>query len=208
MKISDFVLTADTKESGLADMNRELFLQLQKVMKENEELKGENKILKKNIRIDPLTQLYNRQFMDEYLKEEINRSERYCQSFSMLIVDIDHFKKVNDTFGHQAGDAVLRKVANMLKQHLRNCDLVFRYGGEEFLIALPSTNLSGAYITANKIRKVFEGEFFDAIQSNITVSIGVSERKSHESLDQLIYNVDMALYTAKKNGRNQVRIAA
>jgi len=191
-----------------ADSNERLFVQLQKVLMENRFLKQENKMLKDLIRIDPLTELYNRQFMDEYLFQEIDRAERYESHFSMIIVDIDFFKRFNDNYGHQVGDTVLKQVAQILKRGCRISDKIFRYGGEEFLIALPETDLDGAYAVASKIRKMVEREPIPGVAENVTVSIGVSERKEDCTLDKLIHSADTALYEAKKNGRNQVRKVA
>ena len=195
-------------ESNLTELNKNLFIQLQKVMQENSTLKSENIKLKEYTRIDPLTKMYNRQFMDEYLHEEIERAERYNIKFSMIIVDIDFFKKINDTYGHQVGDKVLKRIAELFKLAVRKSDISFRYGGEEFLIALPETDLSGAYSVANKLRKTIEETVFENIKQQVTVSVGLAERKKNTSIEELIYNVDMALYEAKRNGRNQVRIAA
>ncbi len=209
MNIGAMTIDFDMMKNDVnTDVNRNLLLHLHQLVQENEKLKQENKKLKENIRIDALTKVYNRQFMEEYLRDELSRSDRYSSHFSMLILDIDFFKKINDTYGHQVGDFVLKKIADIMKKTLRNSDMIFRYGGEEFLVALPETELKGACRAADKLRKTIEDEIFDTIQWSITVSIGVSERKDNISLDELIHNVDMALYEAKKGGRNQVRVAA
>jgi len=201
-------IDSEMNDMQLTELNRKLFIQLQKVIQENAMLKSENVFLKEHIRIDPLTRVYNREFMEEYLNEELERAERYNAKFSMIIVDIDHFKRINDNYGHQKGDEILKKVAAIFNKAVRKSDIIFRYGGEEFLIALPETGLNGAYAVANKLRKMVESEIFDGIDSNVTVSVGLCERKNSMALEEMIYSVDMALYDAKRNGRNQVRIAA
>jgi diguanylate cyclase (GGDEF)-like protein len=207
MMMPELIMNSNNFESTI-DINKNLFIHLQNLMKENAKLKEENKKLKEISRIDGLTKLYNRLFMDEYLKNEIERTERYNTNFSMLILDIDFFKKINDSFGHQIGDTVLKFVANKIKENVRLSDMVFRYGGEEFLIALPETSIKGAIVTAKKLRSEFESTIIQEINKNITVSIGVSSFKKGNSIENLIHNVDMALYEAKKTGRNRIKVAA
>lgn len=155
---------------------------------------------------DFLTKLYNRRALDGHLEVKEGEFERYGRNFSVVLFDIDHFKKVNDTFGHDAGDAVLSAFAGILKQLCRNVDVVGRYGGEEFMALLSDTDLGGAAIFANKVREqvqktrfLFKGERID-----VTVSGGVAQRSEHPSLKSLIQTADERLYAAKRNGRNRV----
>ncbi len=208
MDICSYIGNFQSQESNNQDMTRNLLVHLHNLMKENEKLRNENRRLKKHCRIDPLTGINNRLFMEEYLTEELNRSDRYNSSFSLIIIDIDHFKSINDTYGHQAGDTVIRKIASILKNNIRKCDQAFRYGGEEFLIALPETDLAGAEKTADKIRKIVERELFDGVDRTVTVSMGISEKGDDNDVATLINVADKALYEAKRGGRNQVRSAA
>lgn len=152
---------------------------------------------------DQLTGLVNRRFMDELLVNEIERCRRYRSPMTVLLLDIDHFKSINDTFGHDAGDRVLETVASRLRNTVRSVDSVARWGGEEFIVMLAETDLSSALVVGENIRKTVEkGEY--ALNRPVTVSIGVSEFKKDDTVDTLIKRADVALYDAKDKGRNQV----
>ncbi|NTV78133.1 MAG: diguanylate cyclase, partial [Clostridiales bacterium] len=152
---------------------------------------------------DELTGLYNRHYLDEKIKEELERSTRYNIPLSVAMLDLDHFKRINDNWGHPVGDDVLQNTANIMNSHIRASDLLFRFGGEEFLILMPHTDLAGANVTAENIRKAIE-EQLHPIVGNYTVSIGVAQRKPEEGYAALYRRVDEALYHAKKAGRNKV----
>lgn len=157
---------------------------------------------------DGLTELYNHRYFQEQMKRQIDNSKRYETEFSMIILDIDFFKKFNDTFGHQAGDAVLRQVAQTLKKNVRATDIVCRYGGEEMSIILPNTGRDVAYSTAEKIcQRVSDRKFKlgGDKETSVTISLGVSTfpYDGNESA-VLIEAADKRLYNAKNNGRNQV----
>jgi len=154
---------------------------------------------------DQLTSLANRFKLDEVMDRYILNYDRYKTEFSILLIDIDHFKMVNDTYGHLVGDDVLKAIARILNEQTRKTDVIGRWGGEEFIIISTKTTLSGAYHLATKIKIVIENNNFDIVK-NITVSIGVSEYKHNDSIDTLIKRADDALYYAKENGRNQVVI--
>lgn len=157
---------------------------------------------------DGLTGLYNHRFFQEHMVNSIERTKRYNASFSLLLIDIDFFKKFNDTYGHQAGDAVLKQVADTLKRTVRASDLVARYGGEEMAIVLDNTGLEEAIITANKICSTIAERSFrlsETVEKNVTISIGVATFPIHgETSSALIEFADQGLYRAKENGRNQV----
>jgi diguanylate cyclase (GGDEF)-like protein len=155
---------------------------------------------------DFLTKLYNRRAIDDHLKIKEGEYERYGRNFCAVFFDIDHFKQVNDTFGHEAGDAVLTAFAKILKSLCRNVDVVGRYGGEEFLALLSDTDMQGALIFANKVRDhVVKSRFmYKGERIEVTVSAGVAERKAFPSLKSLVNSADQRLYDAKKNGRNRV----
>ena len=155
---------------------------------------------------DELTGLYNRRHVMELLDHEKNRSSRGGGIFCLAMLDIDHFKNVNDTYGHLIGDAVLQAVATTMKTTMRNTEYCARYGGEEFLIVLTQTGINGAIIGAERVRTNIEKIPFPDIGSNfkITVSIGLSEYRMLEDVDDIIARADEALYRAKNGGRNRV----
>lgn len=154
---------------------------------------------------DTLTQIYNRRAMEEIVPRELARSHRHNTELSVIIADIDHFKNINDNFGHHMGDKVLKGMGSILKRKLRRQDLAFRYGGEEFLILLPDTNVDNAVKAANKLRQTIERQrFTKGKQGKWTASFGVSQLNNNEDWDSVIQRADEALYQAKHNGRNTV----
>ncbi len=167
------------------------------------------KIIREMAIRDELTGLYNRRHLLELLEHEKNRSLRGGGLFCLCMLDIDHFKNVNDSHGHLAGDEVLRAVATMMNKTLRNTEFCGRYGGEEFLIVLTQTNIKGALIAAERVRTNIEKAMFPDIGSDfkITVSIGLSEYQIQEDVDKIIARADEALYRAKNGGRNRVESA-
>jgi diguanylate cyclase (GGDEF)-like protein/PAS domain S-box-containing protein len=154
---------------------------------------------------DHLTKLNNRVKLDEELSKEFLRSERYETDFSVILIDIDYFKNVNDNYGHQKGDHVLKQIAQILKSNIRKVDTVGRWGGEEFLIIASSTTIYSGALLAENLRSIIENHNF-GIVSPLTVSIGVAAYQSEDTIDTLIENADKALYRAKKNGRNRIEI--
>ncbi len=159
---------------------------------------------------DSLTGLYNHLEFQKRLAEELERTRRYAKHFSLLMLDIDHFKGVNDSFGHQAGDTILKEVSGIIKMCVRTCDLVFRYGGEEFAVILPETALNEAKITAERIRTEISRnpiKIDERSRSRVTVSIGVSSfPKDADRREDLISAADQALYAAKRSGRDAVAL--
>lgn len=157
---------------------------------------------------DSLTKLLNRREGVRRSREELLHSAREKTPLSMMIIDIDHFKQVNDNFGHQAGDEAIGAVAEILTITLRSYDIICRYGGEEYLVVLPTTELSKALEIAERIRKIIEDKTIQAKNGreiSLTVSCGVSSVQPGDSLDSLVYRADNALYIAKEEGRNQVQ---
>lgn len=158
--------------------------------------------------IDGLTELYNHRYFQDTLRNQMEISRRYDQPFSLIIIDIDFFKKFNDTYGHQAGDAVLKQVAQTLKKNSRTTDFVCRYGGEEMSIILPNTKAEEALFNANRICKaVAEKEFQlnSTDTANVTISVGVATFPDNaQTAQELIEHADKGLYYAKEHGRNQV----
>lgn len=161
--------------------------------------------------VDTLTKVYNRRYLDKYLKEQIEISKENNLHLSILMIDIDFFKRFNDTYGHDAGDYVLMYFADTLKFNVREGDVVSRYGGEEFVVVLPRTDLRGAYRVAEKLRKKVEQLLLAAINNEnppkITCSLGIAAYPIHgNSIDKLIESADKALYKAKNSGRNRTCI--
>lgn len=167
------------------------------------ELEDANKELKRISGIDKLTQINNRLKLDEVLQYELSRSARYGTNLSVLILDIDHFKEVNDNFGHLAGDLVLTELAGILKFCVRESDTVGRWGGEEFLVILPQTSLESALTVAEKIRASVEKMEIPNVE-HITCSIGAASFHKGDDCNNLLSRADMALYHAKNGGRNRV----
>lgn len=157
---------------------------------------------------DGLTELFNHRYFQEQIRRQIEQCKRYNTSFSLIIIDIDFFKKFNDNFGHQSGDAVLRQVAQTLKRNVRATDIVCRYGGEEMSIILPNTSEEEAFSTAQKIcDRVAQHKFklANGKDTNVTISLGVSTfPKDGDTAETMIASADKRLYDAKNNGRNQV----
>ena len=161
---------------------------------------------KKESKEDFLTKLYNKRALDEFLELKEAEYKRYDRNYAVVMLDLDHFKKVNDTFGHEAGDAVLSAFAKILKKEARNVDIIGRFGGEEFLALLSDTDTQGGVTFAKKVIKHVEKSRFmyKGNRIKVTASAGVSERKKHVSLQATINSADEYLYIAKKNGRNRV----
>lgn len=159
---------------------------------------------------DPLTNVLNRRAFSGILEREFRRANRYNIPLALMVIDLDHFKKVNDTYGHLVGDCVLREIAAEFKASLRDVDVLIRYGGEEFVVILPGTNLQEGLIVARRIKNRVEKTCFnqDKIPIQMTVSIGVAHYPSPQiDTPEAIFNqADQALYAAKKNGRNQIMV--
>ena len=155
---------------------------------------------------DPLTGLMNRRFLSENLKHEINRCLRSKNRFSIVLCDLDHFKEINDQYGHDCGDEILKHVTGLLDDSVRAQDMVSRWGGEEFLILLPDTLLSGARVLAEKLRRRIERDKFvyEGQDIQVTMSFGVSECECEATPEICIRAADTNLYEAKKRGRNRV----
>lgn len=152
---------------------------------------------------DPLTKVYNRLKMDEVFAKEIKNCQRYHLPLSVIMLDIDQFKKINDQFGHVTGDSVLQKIAKVSRSNLRTNDYLGRWGGEEFLIICPSTKLEEAELVAEKLRACLVNTEFDPIE-RVTGSFGVAEWTDNETQESIISRADAALYRSKHNGRNKV----
>ncbi len=176
----------------------------------HEEVQKEKDRLKKIAITDHLTNIYNHNYFYKRLAEEFSRASRYDSPLSLIMMDIDDFKQINDLYGHRVGDVVLQQIAGLLKDSVRKADIVARYGGEEFAAILPSTSIEGAIEEAERIRERLERHSFDEIpQKKITISIGIAayDKKTVMNLGQFVNMADRALYEAKKCGKNCVRVS-
>jgi diguanylate cyclase (GGDEF)-like protein len=200
---SDYI----TKPFEPAEMVARLRVHLQ-IKELQDELRRSNQLLLELAQTDPLTRLCNRRHFDDKLEVEINRCYRGGKPIALIMADIDHFKRINDHYGHQAGDDSLVRVADLLLEELRTYDLAARYGGEEFCLILPETDLKAAVEVAERIRHKTESIKFDAPmeQEKLTISFGVAAFENRRgTVDELIRLADEALYLAKNTGRNRVQ---
>jgi diguanylate cyclase (GGDEF)-like protein len=175
------------------------------------ELKTANEQLREMAFRDGLTGLYNHRYFQDIMDNELSRSQRYKKSFSLMMLDLDHFKKINDEYGHPAGDIVLKEVSKAIQNTIRDCDIAARYGGEEFTIVLPETEIKGAAMVAERLRKAIEQLKVDTngCTIDVTVSVGVTcYNPSTEKIEksEILSAADNALYNSKNKGRNMISI--
>ena len=163
-------------------------------------------VAKKEIKIDFLTSTLSKRGLEEEMHKAEEGYKRYGTNFSICFFDIDYFKIINDTYGHDAGDVILKSIGELFKKYAREVDIVGRYGGEEFVVVLPNVTLRGALKFANKIRTLVKSNRFIYKNERIYVSIsgGVTERKEYKSLEEAINGADEMLYKAKNSGRNKI----
>jgi two-component system cell cycle response regulator len=171
---------------------------------------ADNRRLEVLAQTDPLTEVLNRRALTDRLSAEMERGRRYESTVSLLLIDLDHFKRINDTHGHLVGDDVLMEIAVLLQRAVRSVDVVARYGGEEFVIVLPETGIVGATAFAERMRELIESHEFNKArgqQVNLTTSIGVAifPAPGVETVEDFFAAADQALYRAKAEGRNRVR---
>ncbi len=194
----DFISKPFNPTELLARINTHLSLQ-KRTNELKEALRRENILAT----TDSLTGIYNRMKFDTLLEEQIKIAKRYNEPLSVIFFDIDHFKKINDTYGHKVGDKVLIKLAKLIKNSIRSCDVFARWGGEEFIIYLPKTPLKESIEIAEKLKVIVSKHPFGEVEK-ITCSFGVSTLEEGDTQDSLLLRVDKALYNAKENGRNRV----
>jgi diguanylate cyclase len=174
--------------------------------KKVEMLENQLKEAKKEAKIDALTNMLNKKALTDELKKQEEFYKRFKRNYSVIFFDIDHFKNVNDTYGHEAGDVILKSIGLLLNRYSRDIDIVGRFGGEEFIIIAPETDKEGAYKFADKIRTIIEKTKFmyKKTRIKITISAGVAERKETNSMDETVELADKRLYKAKNGGRNRI----
>ncbi len=202
-------------EIELRRQNLSLEERFRLVDRQNVELSAVNRALSEMAYRDPLTGLYRRWYLDEQFRLELSRSVRYGRNFSLLLIDIDNFKEINDRWGHKAGDVLLKVVSRNLQQSVRNSDVLCRYGGDEFSALLTDTPLAGATEVAERIRTRCENATanWETEQLKITVSIGLGSfgedwNPGQSGPEEIFEKIDQAMYAAKKDGRNRVRLMA
>lgn len=157
---------------------------------------------------DELTKVANRRHIMELMEFEVTRAHRYSTPFCAALLDIDHFKSINDTYGHHVGDEVLKRIAMLYQDSMRKMDTIGRYGGEEFVLVFPHTHISSAKQVLERLRQVTEAQVFDSmLERQVTVSIGLAELSDNESVDELLKRADQVLYEAKRGGRNRIMIS-
>lgn len=198
------LLEARVKErtSQLEETNQQLHIQMTEIERLQE-------TLREQAMRDPLTNLYNRRYLVKTLQHELSRARRARRSVSVIILDIDRFKKVNDSYGHQTGDQFIQAVADLLKAHTRDFDFACRYGGEEFLLVMPSTTATIAVKRAEQIRRQCANIRIkhDNEELSITISMGIATYPRHsKNADELLIKADKAMYKSKRNGRNKVTL--
>lgn len=182
----------------------------EEVAERTAELQSTNRLLVETARVDPLTGLYNRRGFTGTVESEIQRVFRSGRSFCVVLTDVDHFKSINDRYGHACGDHVLTRVASKLRDNVRDVDQVARWGGEEFILLLPETEPEGAAVLAEKLRAVVADNVFEfgGHRLRVTMTFGVSGFRKGESLDSCIARADRALYRGKDEGRNRVMLGS
>jgi len=194
----------ETKQ--MAESNQKMNEKLKQATKHTDKLRGQLEKSEREAMIDSLTGLYNRKAFDKKIKELFSLYQKEGTLFSTIMLDIDFFKKFNDTYGHQVGDEVLSYVGRTLHKFLQGADVPARYGGEEFVILLPATELKNAGVVAEKLRLYISVKQFDEkIDKKITASFGVSVVHPDDTIESLVSRADRALYLAKESGRNNVK---
>jgi diguanylate cyclase (GGDEF)-like protein len=216
MKPYSQLLQEANEELGKLNLSYEQLVMELKQAKEKAEnlaydLKSANERLRKMAMRDGLTGLYNHSYFQDIMVKEISKAKRYKRPFSLILLDLDYFKKINDNYGHPVGDEVLKGISATLIKSLRNADTVARYGGEEFAIVLPETHLKQAVLLAERLRKTIEKQEYKCSDHQIrtTVSVGVSTFSPAHGLNDpksIITSADQALYLSKNKGRNRISI--
>ena len=217
-KVSGLEAGADDylpKPFDSSELNARIYVRLRNKTHQDE-LKQKNRQLEDMLTrveslaiMDPLTGIYNRRRFETIISNEFKRAQRYQLHLSCMMIDIDHFKRINDTLGHQGGDAVLKEAAQVIQSTIREVDTPARWGGEEFVVLSPNTSLENGLRAAERVRKAVTNHAFTGISGKVTVSIGVAGIPSSDidTQDKLIHAADLAMYAAKKNGRNRVESA-
>ena len=202
--VEEFMQNANTRQTAIEDRNNDLLEKISAMEKETEKLQQTLSENRKKLLFDSLTGVGSRLSYDENLAQELARWQRYGTSFSYAILDIDHFKGINDKYGHSAGDKALKITAKMMLHQIRKSDSIFRIGGEEFVLLLPNTSIEQAEPLVNKLREAIANSDIHCKQERVvlTLSAGLTEPKGDDNITTLYERADSALYRAKNSGRN------
>ncbi|WP_456470408.1 diguanylate cyclase [Caminibacter sp.] len=205
-KLLNIAISLDKELDEFATEMKKEDEEIEKLKRKIQMLESKVKELSKEVKTDFLTKIANKKGIEEELNKQESFYKRYKTNYSVVFFDIDHFKNINDMFGHDAGDAILKNLGLLFKRYARDIDLIGRFGGEEFVAILPNTDKKGAYKFAEKIRQIIENTKFmyKNTRINVTVSGGVAERKEVSSKEELLKKADERLYLAKRSGRNRV----
>ena len=174
----------------------------QELENSNVKLQKNEEEIKKLLMTDWLTGVANRRYLDQRLEKELNRFHRHGNPLSLIMADLDNFKKINDRYGHSIGDKVITIFTQVMKKNIRNIDLISRYGGEEFIIMLPETSQDGAVELAERIRIAMEAEKIDSVSEVVTASFGITIAKPRDTFESILRRVDLAMYESKDKGKN------
>lgn len=205
-RITKYLRNAEQLRRFNSELEEQVRARTHDLQRANLELNEKNDRLKEMVRRDGLTGLYNHSAMTDLIQQSVNESLRYNHPISVVMFDLDHFKKVNDTYGHPFGDHVLRTVSKVLQDLTRDVDYPSRFGGEEFLLLMPYTNRTGAHISAERIRQTISELEWQPKEFRLTISAGVTAI-DNDTAESLASRADQNLYRAKKEGRNRVVVS-
>lgn len=200
--------TLKSRNEAMANLNKAFKALTVTLKNKNQALENLNEAFKSMAIRDDLTGLFNRRYFDEAIASEVVRATRYNRDLSLIFMDVDHFKNFNDEFGHQPGDAALKKISAILKALVRETDVATRYGGEEFVVILPETSKEDARAVAEKIRETIASTPIEGVPKKVTISAGVATLgQDGSNTAELIGRADQAVYQAKRDGRDRVCVA-
>jgi diguanylate cyclase (GGDEF)-like protein len=200
--------TLKSRNEAMANLNKAFKALTVTLKNKNQALENLNEAFKAMAIRDDLTGLFNRRYFDEAIASEVVRATRYNRDLTLIFIDVDHFKNFNDEFGHQLGDAALKKISAILRDLVRETDIATRYGGEEFIVILPETSKQDAWAVAEKIRETVASTAIEGAPKKITISAGVATLgQDGNNTAELIGKADQAVYQAKRDGRDRVCVA-